>query len=295
MTSAALKKVFMEDERTKGMASALGGTLLISFDSVFVRLSGTGGVNTVFLFGLFTMISMSAILQITDRRGIAGTLKEDGWPVFMSGLLMFGSASAFILSIKHTSVANTVIIMGSRPVLTALFSWIFLRERASAALWLAMLTVIGGIVVVVSGSLESGNLLGDCLALAAVVFLALNGTLQRKYKKMSRTAVVGLAGFFLAATLVFFADIGSFTASTWVIMGMMGLASAPFGRVLNAVATRYIPAAEAAMLNLSLSVFATLWAFLLFGEIPAAATLAGGGIILGTIAVYIAASVKRSA
>jgi drug/metabolite transporter (DMT)-like permease len=294
MTTIVLQKITAAGERTKGILAALLGTLLISFDSVFVRLSGTNGVNTVFLFGLFTVISMAVMLQATDRRGIVGTLKEGGWPVVISGLLMFGSASCFILSIKYTAVANTVIIMASRPILTALFSWIFLKEAAEKSLWLAMVIVTGGIAVVISGSLESVNLLGDSLAVLCVVFLALNGTLQRHDKKMSRTAVVGIAGVCLAGALLPFADVASFTPTTWLIMAAMGLLSAPFGRVLTGVATRYILAAEAAMISMSMAVFSTLWAFVLFHEIPPLATLAGGGLILGSIALYILFKLKQT-
>ena len=59
MNTAIIKSLFPKEARIKGIFAALGGTVLISFDSVFVRLSGTGGVNTAFLFGLFTMISIS--------------------------------------------------------------------------------------------------------------------------------------------------------------------------------------------------------------------------------------------
>jgi drug/metabolite transporter (DMT)-like permease len=293
MLTVLLKQFIPQDPRTKGMLAALTGALLVSFDSVFVRLSGTGGVNTTFLFGFFTMISMSAIIQTTDQRGVSGALREGGWPLIFSALLMFGSASTFILSIKHTTIANSAIIIGSRPVLTAIFSWYFLRESAGKTLWLAMLAVAGGIAIVVSGSLESVNILGDSLAILAVISLGLNGTLQRKYKKVSRMAIVGMAGFFLAMVMFFFADIASFTPTTWLIMAAMGLASAPLGRVLNAVSTRYILAAEAAMIGLSFSVFATLWAFLLFGEVPPPTTLAGGAAILGTIFLYILVTLKQ--
>ncbi|WP_321529923.1 DMT family transporter [uncultured Desulfuromonas sp.] len=294
MTTIALPKIAAAEARTKGILSALVGTLLISFDSVFVRLSGTDGVNTVFLFGLFTVISMSVMLQISDQRGVVGTLKEDGWPVVISGLLMFDSACCFILSIKFTAVANTVIIMASRPVLTAIFSWLFLKETADKSLWLAIIMVVGGIAVVISGSLESVNLFGDSLALLCVIFLALNGTYQRHYTKMSRIAVVGIAGVWLAAVLLPFADVASLTPGTWLIMAAMGLLSAPFGRVLTGVSTRYILAAEAAMISMSMSVFSTSWAFLLFNEIPPAATLAGGSLILGAISSYIFLKLRRA-
>ena len=294
MATVSGQRFILQDAHTKGVLTALLGSLLISFDPVFVRLSGTRGVNTVFLFGLFTVIAMAFLLQVSDRRGVIGTLKEDGWPTVVSGLIMFGSAACFILSVKYTAIANTAMILGSRPVLTAIFSWFFLKEKAGTALWLAIFVVICGIAVVVSGSLESVNILGDSLALLCVTLLALNGTFQRKYKKISRTAVVGMAGFFLTAVMIFFADIGSFTLRTWLIMAAMGLLSAPIGRVLSGVSTRYILAAESAMLTMSGSVFSTVWAVLFFGEIPPATTVVGGGIILGSIFAYILARMRQS-
>ncbi len=295
MTTSIIHKAIPTDIRSKGILSAFIGTLLISFDSIFVRLSGTTGTNTVFLFGLFTTISMFTLLQVTDPRGITGTLKEDGLPVFISGFLMFGSASCFILSVTHTAIANTAIIMGSRPVLTAIFSWLFLKELADRALWLTMGVVMAGILIVLSGSLESVNLIGDSFALLAVVFLAINGTLQRKYKKISRKAIVGIAGLFLAIGMLPFAQISSYSTKTWFIMAIMGLLSAPIGRVLNTAATRYLQAAEAATISMSMSVFATLWALIFFNEIPAMATIVGGTIIIGSILCYFMFKMKHSA
>lgn len=283
----------MRESRLKGILAALAGAVLVSFDSIYIRMSGTGGVNTVFLFGLFAMISMFSFVHATDDRGLPGTLHDGGWPLLLSGLLMLGSASTFILSVKHTAVANTVIIMGCRPIFTAFFAWLILRERITRTLAVAILAVLFGVGIVVSGSLQSTHLLGDFLALLTVTFLGINGAVQRKYKKMSRMAVVGMAGFFMAAVMFYFADITNFSPKTWLVMGLMGLTTAPFGRVLNAVSNRYLLAAEAAMFTLSISVFATVWAFLVFAEVPAVTTMIGGAVILGTIILYILISSKK--
>ena len=282
-----------EDTRHKGLLAALAGCLLISFDPVFIRLSGTSGVDTAFLFGLFTALSMSIVVQATDPRGLLGAVRSSGWPAVLSGLFILGSATCFILSVTFTAVANTMIIMSARPVLTALVSWLFLRERTTQALWLAMAGVMAGIGIVVSGSLASANLVGDGLAVLMVIFLSLNGALLRKYKQMSRTVIVGLAGLFLALTMSLAATPSGYTASTWLIMAAMGLASAPMGRVLNAVSVRYLPAAEAALLSLSTSVLAPVWIFLLFREVPTIAALVGGGVVLATLVGYIRITGKR--
>lgn len=290
-----VKGLLPESARGKGRLAALGGGVLLSFDSVFIRLSGVGGFDTAFLFGLFSALSMALLIQATDPRGLAGTLREDGWPALVSGLLIVGSASSFVLSIKHTTVANTVFIMSSRPVATALVSWLLLRERTSKTLWLAIAGVMAGISIVVSGSLQSGNLTGDLLAVFTVLCLGLNGTLWRHYKNISRPAVVGLGGFFIALVMFIPAHPAGYAWETWLIMAAMGMLSAPLGRVLNALSARYIPAAEMATITLINVMLAPIWAFCFFAEQPPLTTILGGGIILASIGTYLFVTGGKSA
>ena len=79
MNISSVKTILPDNDHGKGRLAALGGGLLLSFDSVFIRLSGVGGVDTAFLFGLFSAISMALLIQITDPRGLVRTLVESGW------------------------------------------------------------------------------------------------------------------------------------------------------------------------------------------------------------------------
>lgn len=289
-----VKAMFAARPAELGIMAAVTGSLFLSFDSVFIRLSGISGYDTAFLFGIFSAISMSLFIQTTDSRGLVGTLKESGWPAVVSGLLIVGSALSMILSIKHTAVANTMVILSGRPVMTALACWLILKEKPTKSLWLAITGVIIGILTVASGSLQSGTILGDLFAFSAVLFLALNGTLWRRYKNISRMVIVGLGGFFLALTMSIPAAPSTYSTDTWIIMAAMGLFSAPLGRVLNATATRYIPAAEAAMIGLSSVILASLWAYLFFNEIPSLNTIIGGIIVISTITTYIMIKRKQN-
>lgn len=286
MSVQAINSLMQTNARAAGILIALVGALLMSFDPIFIRFSGVSGFDTAFLFGIFTAISMPIFIQMRDERGLVRTLRASGWPVIFSGLLMLGSASALVLSIKNTSITNTFVILSGAPALAAVFSRIFLGEVTRRATWYAIAAVMLGIVIVVSGSFETGNWLGDGLAVLAVTCVALNQTLLRKYQDVSRMASVGLGGLFLAVVMFFLATPSTFSASTWIIMGVMGLFTAPFGRVLSQVATRYITAPEVGMILMMEAVFAPVWAFGFFGEIPPIASLIGGMIILSTVVVY---------
>ncbi len=279
--------------RLYGIMITLAGAVLLSFDPIFIRFSGVSGFDTAFLFGLFTAISMPLVIQWRDERGLFGVLKASGWPVLFSGLLMVGSASCLVLSVKLTSVANTFVILSVTPAITAGFSWLLLGEVTQRATWYAIFSVMVGIVIVVSGSLGSGSLVGDGLAMLAVACLALNQTLLRKYKEVSRLASVGLGGFLLAVTMFFLAEPSSYSMNTWLVMAAMGLFSAPFGRVLSQVATRYITATEVGMISMIQTVLAPLLAFSFFGEVPRNESFVGGAVIVLTIITYIFMTSKQ--
>ena len=279
--------------RMTGILIALSGAILMSFDSVFIRFSGVSGFDTAFLFGLFTAISMSTLIQLRDKRGLVGTLKASGWPVLISGLLMLGSASSLIFSIKNTTVANVMVIMSILPAISAVWARLFLGEETRRATWVAIGFVIVGISIVVSGSIGSVHLIGDAAALFVVTCVSLNHTLLRKYKQVSRLASVGMGGFFLAIVMIFLATPSAYSLNTWLVMAMMGLFSAPFGRVLNQSANRYISVPEVGIVQMTQTVAAPLLIFFFFAEIPPLTSFIGGAIILGTIFIYILGTMRR--
>lgn len=148
--------------RLKGIGIALLGALLMSLDPIFIRFSGVNEFETSFLFGLFTAISMTVVIQLNDERGVLKVLLDSGWPLLIAGLLMLGSASGLVFSIKNTSIANTFLIFSATPAIAAAFSWLFLREKVTKQTLTAIIAVGVGIAIVVSGSMGSGNWRGTC-------------------------------------------------------------------------------------------------------------------------------------
>ena len=284
--------------RNIGFTIAFVGALLMSIDPLFIRFSGISGFDTAFLFGLFTAISMPTILHYTDKRGVLNAVRQSGWPLLGAGILMLGSSSGLVFSIKNTTISNTFIILAATPAIAAVFSWVILKEPTNRSTWKAIIGVMLGISIIAYGSLNGdlsvmGNWLGDSLALFSVICLALMFTLLRKYPDISHLACVGFGGLLLALVMFFFATPSEYTSNTWLIMAAMGLFTAPMGRVLSMAATRYITAAEVSMTLMLETVLATVWGLLFFNEIPAFASLIGGLIILITLIIYTCTSIRE--
>lgn len=54
MTTALMNNLNAKGARFAGVMITLVGALLMSLDPIFIRFSGVSGVDTAFLFGLFT-------------------------------------------------------------------------------------------------------------------------------------------------------------------------------------------------------------------------------------------------
>ncbi len=293
MTTSTLTSFSKGNTRALGFTLAILGTFLMSLDPIFIRYAGVSGFDTAFLFGLFMAISMPIVLKMNDKRGVRKAIKASGWPLMIAAILMVGSAAGLVFSIKNTSIANTFVIYSSAPAITAILSWLFLKEVTSKTTWAAIIAVMAGIGIVMSGSFGSGNWFGDMLAVFSVTCVAAMFTLLRKYHDVSRLATVSLGGLFLATVMFFFATPSAFSLNTWLIMGAMGLLTAPIGRVLSMVATRHITAPEVTMTLMLETVLASIWGFLFFNEVPNNQSIVGGSIILITIFFYTLSSMKQ--
>jgi len=293
MAVLAFFSLAVKNSRTTGFVVAFLGATLMSIDPIFIRFSGVSGFDTAFLFGLFSAISMSILLKINDKRGIRKAIIQSGWPLLFTGMLMLGSATGLVFSIKLTSITNTFVILSASPAVAAIFGWLLLREKTSRSTIIAIISVMFGIGIVVSGSFSLGNWYGDALAVLSVICLSLMFTLLRKYEDVSRLASVALGGLLLAVVMSFLVETSSYSANTWMIMAAMGLFTAPLGRVMSMVATRYITAAEVSMTFMLETVLAPIWGFLFFSEIPTATSIIGGSIILVTIFIYTFITIKN--
>ena len=116
----------------KGLTYILVAAALMSLDAVFIRLSGLHGFAPSFLFGVFSLISMTILTQWREGN-VLKVAQAGGIMLIVSGAIMGVSGTAFTLAVQQTTVANVLLIMSITPVLSAIFSWIFLKERLQKA------------------------------------------------------------------------------------------------------------------------------------------------------------------
>lgn len=257
--------------------------LLISLDSLWIRLSEAGSWEVAFWLGTFIALSMSVLVRLVTGRSPVSILRRDGLPLLVSGALQSGSGIFFVLALGLTTVANVVVIIATAPILAGVVARLTIGESAPRRVWLATPVSIAGIALVVGGSLGAGRIEGDLLAVAAISCFAFNVTLWRRYPDLNRMMAVGLGGLGMALVSLVAASPSSVDGRALGILAVAGVLTGPAGRVALASSTRFLGAAQASLFTPIETVAATTWAWLFLGEPAPATTIAGGAIVLAAV------------
>ncbi len=266
-----------------GLILAGGGFLLISLDSLGIRLADTSSWNTTFWLGAFTFLAMLVLVPIRTGKSLASVALAGSWPLLASGVLQASSITFFVLALSLTTVANTVAIIAAAPVMAALISLVAIREKTRLRTWVGILASLAGILIIVSGSLGEGRLAGDLSAVAAITAFASNLTLLRRFRELNRLAIIGVGGLILA--LVAYAPAEPFEVGMRSIgaLAVIGAVTGAAGRIGVITSTRHLPPAQVSLFAPVETIAATTWAWLFLSEVPPQLTVVGGSIVVAAV------------
>jgi len=142
----------------KGILMSFIGVIILSPDSVLIRLVDADSWTVLFWRGLLMSIGVTILLLFTYRSKTIDEFKKVGrgglWIGWLHGIM----TGTFVFAIMLTSIANTLVIISTGPIWIAIISWVTLREKASLITWVAMIIVFIGIYIVMSANFGGQNL-----------------------------------------------------------------------------------------------------------------------------------------
>jgi drug/metabolite transporter (DMT)-like permease len=268
----------------------------VSLGSILVRLAQAPALAVSFQR---VFIAALLLLPFCGRRAFSAGLRLP-WRTRLA-LLAAGAALAlhfatWIASLAYTSVAASVLLVNAAPIFTVVFARLFLREAAPARVLLAICLALGGALLIAIGDWSGAGpdpLLGDALALAGAVALSIYHVVGRGLRSAlaldaylllvwgTAAALLGLAA--LAARVPLFAH----PPRAWAAFLALAIVPTLAGHGLVNLSLRLLPAPTVGLFLLGEPVGATLLALALFGETPGGWTLAGGGVILASLALVV--------
>ena len=269
----------------KGMLMAFFGVFILSPDAVLIRLADADSWSILLWRGIFYALGILIILLITHRSKALNEVKKIGKDGVLIGILTGLGSVTFVFAVQLTSIASALVIISIMPMMTAIISWLILKEKSGIFTWFSMGLVFIGIYIVMDGEPKGSSLIGNLFALASVTFGATCVTLIRKNKSINMIPAMGVNAIVSALIAAIFLETVILPLDSMLYIFAMGLmVSLSFSLLTSS--GRYIPATEVGMFMPLGAVFGTLAGWLIVNEQPSSGALIGGFIVLLTMFVH---------
>ena len=278
----------------KGMLLAFTAVLLITPDSLFIRLASINSWNLIFYRGLIPFLLVFIGLIFIYKKKLLKELINNGWHGVAYAAVFTMTNIVFVISIENTNVANTLIMIALAPMLSAIISFIFLNENPDQKTWIAIAITTLAVIYIFYDALDAGDFLGNFLGLVAAMGLAIGANIIRSAKKISLVPSAMLGKLMVALIALLFADQLKLEDNDLIIIPLMCVMCVAIPFVLVTLAPRYITAAEVNLFFLLETILGPIWVWLVIKEQPSIETIIGGVVIIVTIGIHSTLALKKT-
>lgn len=280
--------------------SLCGGVLIFSLQDVIIKLlSGGYPVHEVVMIRCCSALPI-LLVMVHRQAGLGAILSGPVKALIWRGLFLVISYSAYYLAFPVMKLADIVALYFTVPIFVTALAGPFLGEKIGWQRWAATLVGFAGVVVM----LRPGGSVFNLVALMPVIAAMGYGAAQLMARGLAaRTPAIVMSFYqnlmFLiaAGTMAIFFGRGvphdangvlDFLLRAWVtpswrdllLLAACGPISA-IGMTLLSQAYRMAEANFVASFEYSGLIWATLWGFFIFGEVPDQTMILGAALIIG--------------
>ncbi len=270
----------------KGSLLAFIAVMFITPDSLFIRLSNLDTWGLVFYRGIIPFLTVFFGMLLIYKLNFFKILFNSG----IHGIIYIVTFSitniTFVVSIQNTNVANTLVMIATAPMLSAILSAIFLKEPPDRKTLISIIITFLAIVYIFFDSLKVGNFYGDILGFITAFGLAVGAITIRSAKTKNLVPAAVIGKLFVASFALFFIESFALIDKDFFIVPLMCILCVAIPFVLVTIAPRFIPAAEVNLFFLLETIIGPIWVWVIIKEQPSLETLQGGAIIITTIAIH---------
>jgi len=206
-----------------------------------------------------------------------------------------GTVVFFVLATKMTTAANAIVLQYSAPLYVAILSAWIVGEKPTVFDWVSVLIVCAGMVLFFFDRLESGQLLGNVLGIVSGICFGLTALLLRKQKDAAPMESILIGNGIAVLLCLPFVQWTLPPSDAWLPLVLLGVFQLGLPYVLYSIAIRSVSALEAVLIPMLEPLMNPIWTYLAVGEVPGPYAVAGGSMILVTLAIRAWWSVRRTA
>lgn len=267
----------------KGLLITIGGVLVLTPDSLLIRLSATDPWNLIFWRGLLYGGAITAGYLLIARGQAWRAYLGIGRAGLAAAFFFSLNAFTFVLAMDNTSVANVLVLIATSPLFSGIFGLVFLKERLPLRTWAAIFACLGGVALIALPNIGGGAFFGDAMAIATAASLAAAFTIFRANSHIDMAPTVSLSGMVTALLALAIGTVPSmdYGNAPWILV--MGLFVLPIAFVAFAVGPRYLPAAQVSLILLLETVLGPVWVWVVLDEAVEPQTMLGGAMVVAAL------------
>ena len=263
-----------------GIGMMLLGILMFSVNDVMGKwLVATYTVGQVLV--LRSAVALAVLTPFVFRQGLMRTLRPErpGLQVLRVALGS-GEVALFYLAVSYLPLADTMTLWLAAPVWSALLAVLLLGERVDAGRWIAIAAGFAGVAIALNPTGASLSMPALLALLGSVLFagMMIAGRYLRGTPDVTLVAWQTLGALLMGLVLLPF----GWVKPSWTdaaLLGLLGIVA----MVAHLCVTRSLKLAEASVVvpyQYTLIVWALVFGWLVFGDWPTPAMLAGSALIV---------------
>jgi len=269
--------------------------LIWSFGPLVVRnIDNAGIVPWQYLFarGMVIFLLLNCYLFLEEGMGFYKNYLKIGMSGIIGGIGLGTAMMTFIWSITNTTAAITLLCLAAMPFITALLGFLFLKEKISVNVWIAIFVASIGVAIMAIGSSSLGSINGLIFGLASAFGFSIFSVSLRWRKETPKFTTVAIAGLFcclFSLVVILQNDLNFLSSSKNEGLFALHGTFVCLGLILYSIGSKAIPAAELTLLSLTEVIGGIFWVWIpIFGinEIPTNNTIIGGFLIFMAITYY---------
>ena len=277
----------------KGILLAFIGVMLLTPDSLLIRLITVDTWSLLFYRSLIPGLFLLLCVIVYTRKNFFKFFFNAGKFGLLNSVFITASNIFFILALQNTNVANALVMVSLVPLIAAIISFIFLKEKLDIITNTAILLCLIAVIFIFYDSIGSGRILGDIFGVLTAVAVAGSLVIIRSAptKNFIPSYVMGKLGTALFASLLVTSFvIGSLDLSYIFLM----IFTVGFSFIFITFAPRFISASEVGLFFLLETALGPIWVWWFISEVPSFNTIVGAIFIVFIIFLHSVYMLKKT-
>lgn len=204
---------------------------------------------------------------------------------------------AWFVSLEHTMIANGMTILNTQPVIAAVLSYVFLKEKPEPKIIIAIIVAMVGVFIIGFGDFQfssgKSHLFGDAVAFGAAtascIYLMIGRSLRKKHDLLPYIFVVyGFSSLtLLVATVSSGTALFGYSSELWIWVVLLAVGPSLIGHTALNWSVKFLPVYVVTMFMLAELVISAALGWYFLCEIPTVAMYIGAAFIFGALFITV--------